>query len=218
MRIYRTTRTCTLRDKIYVTYQTGAAFGVDWKHHTQYSLKSQVSYTTKTYSTASSQSLDADGSSQKRQDSSAFVLPYSLRLRSCGLMGAFILSPLPPVLTRTSCAVRPLRSTGVTPLRHYYGPRRHRLAFSRFPGLTGYTTYLAPPISRWGEDGFSSCLACPCYRAVPTTPLEECASPVSLRHTLLPSPRSRGLDLQSENYRGHLWVLLRIYSLTARLA
>ena len=40
----------------------------------------------------------------------------------------------------------------------------------RFPGVTGYTTYLAPPISRWDEDGFSSCLACPCHRAAPTTP------------------------------------------------
>jgi hypothetical protein len=152
-----------------------------------------VGYTTKTYSTASSQSLDA-----KRQDGSAFALTYSLRLRSCRLMGAFIISPLPPLLTKTSCAVRPLRSTGVTPLRHYCEPRRHRLAFSRFPGVAGYTTYLAPPISRWDEDGFSSCLACPCYRAVPTTPLEGCASPVSLRHTLLPSPRTRGLDLQGD--------------------
>jgi hypothetical protein len=121
-------------------------------------------------------------------------------------MGAFIISPLPPMLSKSSCAVRPLRSTDVTPFPRSYEPRRHRLAFGRFPGLTGYTTYLAPPISRWGEDGFSSCLACPCYRAVPTTPLEGCASPVSLRHTLLPSPRTRGLDLQSENYRGHLWV------------
>src|SRR5215472_6645327 len=49
-------------------------------------------------------------------------------------------------------------------------PGRHRLAFDRFPGFACYTTYLAPPISRWGEDGFSSCSTCPCHRAVPTTP------------------------------------------------
>jgi hypothetical protein len=36
--------------------------------------------------------------------------------------------------------------------------------------LTGYTIYLAPPISRWDEDGFTSCSACPCHRAGPTTP------------------------------------------------
>ncbi len=72
----------------------------------------------------------------------------------------------------TSCAVRPLRSTGVTRLHHYYEPCRHRLVVGRLPGAAGYTTYLAPPISRWDEDGFSSCLACPCHRAVPTTPPE----------------------------------------------
>ena len=59
---------------------------------------------------------------------------------------------------------------GVTPLLRYYGPGRHRLVFDRFPDFAGYTTYLAPPISRWGEDGFSSCSTCPCHRAVPTTP------------------------------------------------
>ena len=32
---------------------------------------------------------------QKRQDVSAFALTYSLRLRSCKLMGAFVISPLP---------------------------------------------------------------------------------------------------------------------------
>src|SRR5947209_7987851 len=29
---------------------------------------------------------------------------------------------------------------------------------------------VAPPISRWGEDGFSSCSAYPCHRAVPNHP------------------------------------------------
>ena len=85
-------------------------------------------------------------------------------------MGAFVISPLPPFLIKTVCAARPLGSTGVTPLLHYYGPGRHRLAFDRFPGFAGYTAYLAPPISRWGEDGFSSCSTCPCHRAAPTTP------------------------------------------------
>ena len=65
-----------------------------------------------------------------------------------------------------------------------------------FPGETGYTAYLAPTISGWGEDGFSSCLACPCHRADPTTPAEGCASTVSLRHTLLPSLHHRELGLR----------------------
>src|SRR4030095_8839800 len=106
----------------------------------------------------------------KSQVGSAFALTYSLRLRSCRLMGAFVISPLPPFLIKTACAARPLDSASITPLLRYYGPGRHRLAFGRFPGFAGYTAYLAPPISRWGEDGFSSCSTCPCHRAVPTTP------------------------------------------------
>jgi len=121
---------------------------------------------------------------------------YSLRLRSCRSMGAFIMSPLPPMLSKSSCAAGPLCSTGITLCQRSYGPGRHRLAFGRFPGETGYTAYLAPAISAWGEDGFSSCLACPCHRAVPTTPPEGCASTVSLRRTLLPSLDQRELGLQ----------------------
>jgi len=61
---------------------------------------------------------------------------------------------------------------GITPLPRYSEPNRHRLAVSRFPGVAGYTAYPPPAISRWGEDGFSSCSTCPCHRAVPTTPPE----------------------------------------------
>src|SRR5215471_9713021 len=121
-------------------------------------------------------------------------------------MGAFVISPLPPFLIKTACAARPLDSAGITPLLRYYGPGRHRLAFDRFPGFAGYTTYLAPPISRWGEDGFSSCSTCPCHRAVPTTPPKRHAASVSLRHVMLPSPDHRGLGLRIIFCRGHFWV------------
>ena len=67
---------------------------------------------------------------------------------------------------------RLLRSTGITPLRRYYEPSRRRLVFGRLPGSPGYTTYLAPPISRRDEDGFSSCSTCPCHRAAPNHPAE----------------------------------------------
>jgi len=107
---------------------------------------------------------------QKRQDGSAFALTYSLLLRSCRRIGAFVISPLPPLLNQTLCTARPLGSAGITPPLRYYQPRRHRFVFDRFPGCAGYTTYLAPPISRWDQDRFSSCSACPCHRAVPTTP------------------------------------------------
>ena len=45
------------------------------------------------------------------------------------------------MLPKDSCAAGPLRSAGVTPLRRYYGPSRHRLVVSRFPGAAGYTAY-----------------------------------------------------------------------------
>ena len=64
----------------------------------------------------------------------------------------------------------PLRSTDVTPLHRYCGPSRHPLVFSRLPGFAGYTAYPAPAISRRDEEGFSSCSACPCHRAVASTP------------------------------------------------
>src|SRR3954469_5030337 len=55
-------------------------------------------------------------------------------------------------------------------LSAHYGPSRHRFAFDRLPGFRRLYDLLAPPVSQWGEDGFSSCSTCPCHRAVPTTP------------------------------------------------
>src|SRR5215475_3297600 len=125
---------------------------------------------------------------QKRQAGSAFALAYILRRRSCRLMGVFVIAPLPPMLSKALQTVGSLRSTGITPLHHYYGPLRHPLIFSRFPGVSGYTTYLAPPFSRWDAEGFSSCLACPCAHAVAPTPPEWSAASASVRRPMLPSP------------------------------
>src|SRR5919199_3821923 len=114
---------------------------------------------------------------QNRQDGSAFALAYILRRRSCRLMGAVVIAPLPPMLSKVLQTVGSLCSTGITPLHCYYGPLRHPLIFSRFPGGAGYTTYLAPPVSRWDEEGFSSCLACPCphagFQTVPQHPFRQ---------------------------------------------
>ena len=80
-------------------------------------------------------------------------------------MGGFIKPPLPSVDADVG-AVGLLGSTGVTPLHGYCEPSRHRLVFGRFPGFSGYTTYLAPPISRAGRGRFLQLLdmsLSPCY-------------------------------------------------------
>jgi len=87
-------------------------------------------------------------------------------LGSCRLLGVFIMRPCLPYRHGNCLAAGLLRSPDITPLLRYCEPIRHRLAFARFPGFAGYTIYLAPPISRWDEDGFSSCSTCPCHRAV----------------------------------------------------
>ena len=80
-----------------------------------------------------------------------------------------------------------LRSTGVTPLPRYCGPIRHLLAVRPLPRVTGYSLDMAPPLSRWGEEGFSSCSTCPRHRAVALTPPEcpaasaRCDGPCCLR-------------------------------------
>src|SRR5438270_5615744 len=107
---------------------------------------------------------------QKRQDGSAFALTYILRLRSCKSMDAFVISSLPCPMSEALQMAGPLRSTDIAPLHRYYRPIRHPLAVGRFPGVAGYTAYLAPTISRRDEEGFSSCSACPCHRAVASTP------------------------------------------------
>jgi len=63
-----------------------------------------------------------------------------------------------------------LRSLGVTPVHRYCRPFRHLLAFLPFPGSAGYRSDLLQSISLWGEEGFSSCLTCPCHRAAPNHP------------------------------------------------
>src|ERR1035437_10094957 len=113
-------------------------------------------------------------SPQKRQAGSAFALTYRLLLRSCRLMGAFVISPLPSMLLESPQTARSLRSDfPVSP-------------FIRFP---------SPPIPRRGEEVFSSCLAHPCHRAAAATPPECPAASVSLRRAMLPSPHEERLGL-----------------------
>src|SRR5215813_8472808 len=84
--------------------------------------------------------------------------------------GCFYHFTLPFLLVPTSMCSK-------VPLLHGHYPTslllRTRPSPSRLPStsrLCRLYDYVAPSISRWGEDGFSSCSACPCHRAVPNHP------------------------------------------------
>ena len=62
--------------------------------------------------------------------------------------------------------------------------------------------YLAPPVSRRDEEGFSSGSTCPGHRAVAPTPPEGPAASAALRRSLLPSPSSWGLGLRGYSLSG----------------
>ena len=98
---------------------------------------------------------------------SAFPVAYSLRLRSCSWMGAFLRAPLPPVLSEELRTAGLLRSTDITPLQRYYEPIRHPLVVSRLPGAAGYTAYPASADFAAGRGGLLQLLAVslpPCRR------------------------------------------------------
>ena len=77
---------------------------------------------------------------------------------------------------------------------------------ARLPRVTGYSLDMAPPLSRRGEEGFSSRSTCPGHRAVALTPPEgpaasaSCAGPCRLRLSTV------RLGLRGFVFRGHLCV------------
>ncbi len=73
---------------------------------------------------------------------------------------------------------------------------------THFPVVPGYRAYLPPEISSWGEEGFSSCLAYPCHRAVATTPPESIAVSIRFRLSILPSPYGCRLGLRVPSLSG----------------
>src|SRR5713101_4147693 len=122
--------------------------------------------------------------------------------------------PCLPCRRRRCQPVGLLRSAGITPLHRYYEPVLHPLAFHPLPRGTGYRAYLAPPLSRRDEEGFSSCSACPGHRAVAPTPPECPAASATLRRVLRPSPSAGGLGLQGSPSRGLLGVHSRYGPMT----
>jgi len=153
MPISSTRLSCPLLGKAYVTSPVGSAFDPG---------ESASIYSTLTPS------------------ASIFPLPYTpLASGLADCRASLSSAPASPTATGTalqqgSFAPRTLLRFSATTTIH------HHLVVSHFPGLAGYMTYPAPSISRWDEDGFSSCLACPCHRAVPNTPPECLIASVSI--------------------------------------
>src|SRR5215469_10414357 len=132
---------------------------------------------------------------------------YSLLLRSCKLLGAFIIHPCLPFCRSHCQAAGPLRSTAITPLPCYYWPLRHPLAFpptSWFCQLYGFLASVDFSIGT--SRVFSSCLAHPCHRAAALTPPECPAASASLRRSMMPSPHEGRLGLWGRPFRGQLCV------------
>ena len=98
------------------------------------------------------------------------------------------------------------RSGDITPLRRYRGPLRHPLAFRPFPSCRGYRAYLAPPLSRRGEESFSSCSTRPGHRAAANHPARVVAASVShsAAHHAAFALRKRARPLELPTLRGHL--------------
>jgi len=127
---------------------------------------------------------------------SVFPFLYILCLRSCRLRAFLSDAPASHHCQRNYETAGSLRSLGITPFHRYFEPFRHLLAFLPFPGSAGYRSDLLQSLSLWDEEGFSSCVTCPCHRAAPTTPPERHVASVSPRHAMLPSSVGRRLGFR----------------------
>ena len=98
------------------------------------------------------------------------------------------------------------------PLLHRYYPASSLLWAppkpSRLPPISWVLQlygFPAPPISRRDEEGFSSCFACPCHRAVASHPARVDRRFSQVRPSMLPSPYSCRLGLGGHSLsRPHL--------------
>ena len=155
---------------------------------------------------------------QNRQDVSAFALTYSLRLRSCKSMDAFVISSLPSRLKETLQTEGPLCSAGVTPphrsLRTHPPPSRRR-SISRLsrlydlpcsgdfaPGRGGLLQLLGMSLS-------PCCRFHPAEVGVPRR--SDFGTPCCLRPTVA------GSALGSTHFRGHFRVHCRYGPVTRDL-
>src|SRR5437016_2979475 len=77
-------------------------------------------------------------SPQKRQVGSAFALTYRFLLRSCKLIGVFVISPLPSLWLEPVQTAGPLCSTDITRFSATTDPSVTLSPFHRFPAFRLY--------------------------------------------------------------------------------
>src|SRR5215468_1765356 len=107
---------------------------------------------------------------QKRQDGSAFALTYMLLLRSCKLMGVFIIHPCLPFCWSRCKQQGPFAPPALPGFIAIADPSATLPPSAHFPGSPVIVptllqrfragTWRASPVAR----------ACPCHRAVASTP------------------------------------------------
>ncbi len=125
-------------------------------------------------------------------------------------MGAFIISPLPPMLVEELRTVGPLGSTGVTPLPRYYEPHRHPRVFGRLPG--GYRLYGLPcsadfAAGRGGLLQLRDASLSPCCHFHPAGVADR-LSQIPVRHAAF-ALTAAGSASRGPHFRGHFCVRLR---------
>ena len=114
-------------------------------------------------------------------------LPYQKQLYHLVLAFLFV---------RRLSTVGLLCSPVITPVPCSYEPIGHPLVFDPLPAINGYRIYLPPEISPWDEEGFSSCVVCPCHHAIALTPPEWTIVSARIRLPILPSPPSQRFGLR----------------------
>ena len=104
------------------------------------------------YSTSSGQSRDASDTSRR------FGLRLGIHPSSQVLQTheRFYHPPLPPFLTPEHVQQGPVAPWALPHFLATVDPSDTLSPSAALPGLSGWSAYLAPPISRWGEEGLAS--------------------------------------------------------------
>src|SRR5258708_9672378 len=121
-------------------------------------------------------------------------------------MGAFVISPLPPVLLEPLHTAGPLRSADITPLHRYYRPGRIPLAVHRLPGSPVIRLPCSADFST-RRGGLLQLLSMTLSPRCPYQPPEVFRRISPCDAPCCPSPESEGSAFGFQYFRGHMGSL-----------